>query len=52
MASAPKDKSVFYVPIEKRICQIVQIVPDNVNQINWISHIVEPGDSLEASKKI
>ncbi|MFL2722114.1 MAG: LysM peptidoglycan-binding domain-containing protein [Gammaproteobacteria bacterium] len=46
-ASAPKDKSVFYVPIEKTYLLDSPDSPfDNVNQINWISHIVEPGDSL------
>ena len=46
-ASAPKDKSVFYVPIEKTYLLDSPDSPfDDVNQINWISHIVEPGDSL------
>jgi membrane-bound lytic murein transglycosylase D len=46
-ASAPKDKSIFYVPIEKTFLLDSPNSPfDNVNQINWISHIVEPGDSL------
>ena len=46
-ASAPKDKSIFYVPIEKTYLLDSSDSPfDNVNQINWISHIVEPGDSL------
>ena len=46
-ASAPKDKSIFYVPIEKTYLLDSPNSPfDNVNQINWISHIVEPGDSL------
>ncbi len=46
-ASAPKDKSIFYVPIEKTYLLDSPDSPfDNVNQINWISHIVEPGDSL------
>jgi membrane-bound lytic murein transglycosylase D len=46
-ASAPKDKSIFYVPIEKTYLLNSPDSPfDNVNQINWISHIVEPGDSL------
>ena len=46
-ASEPKDKSVFYVPIEKTYLLDSPDSPfDNVNQINWISHIVEPGDSL------
>ena len=46
-ASAPKDKSIFYVPIEKTYLLDSPNSPfDNVNQINWISHIVESGDSL------
>ena len=46
-ASAPKGKSIFYVPIEKTYLLNSPSSPfDNVNQINWISHIVEPGDSL------
>ena len=46
-ASAPKDKSIFYVPIEKTYLLDSPDSPfDNVNQINWISHIVEPGDNL------
>ena len=46
-ASAPKDKSIFYVPIEKTYLLDSPNSPfDNVNQINWISHTVESGDSL------
>src|SRR6056300_583872 len=46
-ASAPADKSIFYVPIEKTYLLDSPDSPfDNVNQINWISHIVESGDSL------
>ena len=46
-ASAPKNKSIFYVPIEKTYLLDSPDSPfDNVNQINWISHIVESGDSL------
>ena len=46
-ASAPKDKSIFYVPIEKTYLLDSPDSPfDNVNQINWISHIVVSGDSL------
>ena len=46
-ASAPKDKSIFYVPIEKTYLLDSPNSPfDNVNQINWISHIVVSGDSL------
>ena len=46
-ASAPKDKSVFYVPIEKTYLLDSPDSPfENVNQINWISHKVVSGDSL------
>ena len=46
-ASAPKDKSIFYVPIEKTFLLDSPDSPfENVNQINWISHVVVSGDSL------
>ena len=46
-ASAPKDKSIFYVPIEKTYLLDSPDSPfENVNQINWISHKVVSGDSL------
>ena len=46
-ASAPKDKSIFYVPIEKTHLLDSPNSPfENVNQINWISHVVVAGDSL------
>ena len=46
-ASAPTDKSIFYVPIEKTFLLDSPESPfENVNQINWISHIVVSGDSL------
>jgi len=46
-ASAPKDKSIFYVPIEKTSLLDSPDSPfENVNQINWISHVVVSGDSL------
>ena len=46
-ASAPKDKSIFYVPIEKTYLLESPDSPfEGVNQINWISHIVVSGDSL------
>ena len=46
-ASAPKDKSVFYVPIEKTYLLDSPESPfENVNQINWISHVVSYGDNL------
>jgi len=52
-ASAPKDKSIFYVPIEKTFLLDSPDSPfENVNQINWISHVVVSGDSLwELAKK-
>ena len=46
-ASAPTDKSIFYVPIEKTYLLDSPESPfENVNQINWISHVVISGDSL------
>ena len=46
-ASAPKDKSIFYVPIEKTYLLDSPDSPfENVNQINWISHKVVTGDNL------
>ena len=46
-ASAPKDKSVFYIPIDKAFLLDDPESPfENVNQINWISHVVSSGDSL------
>ena len=46
-ASAPKDKSIFYVPIEKTYLLESPDSPfEDVNQINWISHIVASGDNL------
>jgi membrane-bound lytic murein transglycosylase D len=46
-ASAPKDKSIFYVPIEKTYLFDSPDSPfENVNQINWISHKVVSGDNL------
>lgn len=46
-ASAPKDKSIFYVPIEKTYLLDSPTSPfENVNQINWISHKVTYGDNL------
>ena len=48
-ASAPKDQSIFYVPIETYyLFESVENPFSNANQINWISHIVQPGDSLWA----
>lgn len=46
-ASAPKDKSVFYIPIDRAFLLDDPNSPfENVNQINWISHVVSSGDSL------
>tara|TARA_Y100000992_G_scaffold301109_1_gene271216 strand:+ start:719 stop:2185 length:1467 start_codon:yes stop_codon:yes gene_type:complete len=46
-ASAPKDESVFYIPIEKYYLFQSENNPFNdINQINWISHIVKRGDNL------
>ena len=48
-ASAPKDQSIFYIPIEKYYLFESEDNPfRDTNQINWISHIVESGDSLWA----
>ena len=48
-ASAPKDQSIFYIPIEKYYLFDSEDNPfRDTNQINWISHIVESGDSLWA----
>jgi len=46
-ASAPADESIFYIPIEKDYLLDSPDNPfDNVNNINWISHVIERGDSL------
>jgi membrane-bound lytic murein transglycosylase D len=46
-ASAPEDESVFYIPSEKYILFEDEDNPfKNSNQINWISHVVQSGDSL------
>ena len=46
-ASAPKDESVFYIPLEKYYLFESDNNPfKDVNQINWISHIVKKGDNL------
>ena len=48
-ASAPKDQSIFYIPIEKYYLFESEDNPFNdTNQINWISHVVVSGDSLWA----
>ena len=48
-ASAPKDESIFYIPTKEYEFFIndVNIFKES-NQINWISHVVESGDSLWA----
>ena len=46
-ASAPKDESVFYIPLEKYYLFESDNNPfKDVNQINWISHSVKKGDNL------
>ena len=46
-ASAPKDESIFYIPIEKYFLFQSENNPFNkINEINWISHIVKRGDNL------
>ena len=48
-ASAPKDESIFYIPIDKYFMFESEANPfQDTNQINWISHVVESGDSLWA----
>tara|TARA_X000000368_G_scaffold160882_1_gene126800 strand:+ start:2166 stop:3644 length:1479 start_codon:yes stop_codon:yes gene_type:complete len=48
-ASAPKDQSIFYIPVEKYyLFESLENPFRDANQINWISHIVESGDSLWA----
>ena len=52
-ASAPKDESVFYIPMEKYYLFTTDKNPFNItNDINWISHNVKKGDNLwDLSKK-
>ena len=46
-ASAPKDESVFYIPLEKYYLFESDNNPfKDVNQINWISHSIKKGDNL------
>ncbi len=46
-ASAPTDESIFYIPIEKDyLLDSLDNPFDNENNINWISHVIERGDSL------
>ena len=48
-ASAPKDESIFYIPIDKYFLFESEANPfQDTYQINWISHVVESGDSLWA----
>ena len=48
-ASAPKDESIFYIPVDKYYLFESKGNPfQDSNQINWISHVVESGDSLWA----
>ncbi len=50
-ASAPKDESVFYIPIDKKELLVSNNPFNNFDQINWISHNIEEGDSLWALAK-
>ena len=46
-ASAPKDESIFFIPIEKYFLFSSEKNPFNkTNDINWISHTVNKGDNL------
>ena len=46
-ASAPKDKSIFFIPKEKYAQFVSQENPFNsINNINWITHTVKKGDNL------
>ena len=46
-ASAPKDKSIFYIPKEKYTQFVSQENPfNNTNNINWITHTIKRGDNL------
>ena len=46
-ASAPKDESIFFIPIEKYFLFSSEKNPfNNTNDINWISHTVNKGDNL------
>ena len=50
-ASAPKDESIFYIPINKQELFSKNNPFDNFDQINWISHNIQEGDSLWALAK-
>ena len=46
-ASAPKDKSIFFIPKEKYTQFVSQENPfNNASNINWITHTVKRGDNL------
>ena len=46
-ASAPKDQSIFFIPIEKYYLFEDETSPfRKTKTINWISHVVQSGDSL------
>lgn len=46
-ASAPEDKSIFFIPKEKYAQFVSQENPFNsINNINWITHTVKKGDNL------
>ena len=46
-ASAPKDKSIFYIPKDKYTQFVSQENPfNNASNINWITHTVKRGDNL------
>ena len=45
-ASAPKDKSIFFIPKEKYAQFVSKENPFNsINNINWITHTVKKGDN-------
>ena len=50
-ASAPKDESIFYIPIDKQELFSNNNPFDTFDQINWISHSIQEGDSLWALAK-
>ena len=46
-ASAPEDRSIFFIPKEKYAQFVSQENPFNsINNINWITHTVKRGDNL------
>ena len=50
-ASAPKDESIFYIPVDKQELFSNNNPFDTFDQINWISHSIQEGDSLWALAK-